>query len=79
MATSTTISGNGSHWLAVPVSSSFEKRPAKELYDLRKDPHQLENVAGRVEYRSAQRKLRDALDRWMRETADPRATSDDDR
>ena len=57
----------------------FEKRPAEELYDLRKDPHQLDNVAGRPQYAAARRRLRETLDRWMRETADPRATSEDDR
>jgi N-sulfoglucosamine sulfohydrolase len=55
------------------------KRPADELYDLRRDPHQLTNVAGRPEHRAGQQRLRAELDRWMRETADPRATKDDDR
>jgi len=54
-------------------------RPAEELYDLRKDPGQVENVAGRPEYREVQRRLRTELDAWLRETADPRATVDDDR
>jgi arylsulfatase A-like enzyme len=55
------------------------KRPAEELYDLRKDPDQIENVAGRPEYRDARRRLRAELDAWLRETGDPRATVDDDR
>ena len=55
------------------------KRPAEELYDLRNDPHQLENVAGRPMYADAQRRLRQQLDAWLRETGDPRATNDDDR
>lgn len=55
------------------------KRPAEELYDLRRDPHQLENVAGKPEHKAAQQRLRGDLDRWMRETGDPRAQSDDDR
>jgi N-sulfoglucosamine sulfohydrolase len=55
------------------------KRPAEELYDLRKDPDQLENVAGRAAYADAQRRLRQQLDSWLRETGDPRATTDDDR
>jgi N-sulfoglucosamine sulfohydrolase len=55
------------------------KRGAEELYDLRRDPHQLQNVAGRPEHREAQERLRAELDRWLRETADPRATEDDDR
>ena len=55
------------------------KRPAEELYDLRRDPEQIENVAGRPAHRAAGQRLRAELDRWMRETGDPRATVDDDR
>jgi N-sulfoglucosamine sulfohydrolase len=55
------------------------KRPAEELYDLRKDAGQLDNVAARAEYAQAKKALRAALDQWMRDTADPRATTDDDR
>jgi hypothetical protein len=39
----------------------------------------VENVAGRPEYREVQRRLRTELDAWLRETADPRPTVDDDR
>jgi arylsulfatase A-like enzyme len=55
------------------------RRPGEELYDLRRDPNQLKNVAGRPAYRAAQQRLRAELDRWLRETGDPRATKDDDR
>jgi N-sulfoglucosamine sulfohydrolase len=55
------------------------KRPAEELYDLRNDTHQLENVAGRPAYASAQHRLRQQLESWLRETGDPRVTLDDDR
>ena len=55
------------------------KRPAEELYDLRRDPDQLVNVAGQAAHRSAQQRLRQDLDRWLRETGDPRASVDDDR
>ncbi len=56
----------------------FAKRPAEELYDLKKDPHQLHNVAGEREYAAAQDELRAQLNQWMKETADPRAIHDDD-
>lgn len=56
-----------------------DKRPAEEFYDLRKDAGQLYNVAERAEYAKAKKRLRAALDKWMRETGDPRATTDDDR
>ncbi len=55
------------------------KRPAEELYDLRRDPHQIENIAGQPEHREAQKRLRADLDRWLKETGDPRVTKDDDR
>jgi arylsulfatase A-like enzyme len=58
---------------------AFGKRPAEELYDLARDPHQVENLAGRSEYEEVRKKLRADLERWMIETADPRATADDDR
>jgi uncharacterized sulfatase len=55
------------------------KRPAEELYDVAKDPYDLTNVADRPEYAAAKAKLRAELDRWMRDTGDPRAAGDDDR
>lgn len=58
---------------------AFAKRPAEELYDLKKDPHQINNVADRKDYSTAKKKLRTALDKWLVETADPRFTQDDDR
>lgn len=57
----------------------FMKRPSEELYDLGKDPHQIANVAGSQEYAKTKARLRTALTRWMKDTQDPRATSDDDR
>ncbi len=51
---------------------SFAKRPAEELYDLRKDPAQLTNVAALADYAGTKRQLGERLDRWMRDTADPR-------
>ncbi len=56
----------------------FAKRPAEELYDLKKDPHQLHDVAGQPEYAAARTQLRAQLDQWMKDTADPRAIHDDD-
>ncbi len=55
------------------------KRPAEELYDLRKDPAQRQNVAARAEYAAHKAELRAALENWMRQTGDPRLTPDDDR
>lgn len=54
------------------ISLIFDKRPAEELYDLSKDPHQIVNVAGLPAYENQQAALRQRLDRWMNETHDPR-------
>jgi N-sulfoglucosamine sulfohydrolase len=56
----------------------FAKRPAEELYDVSKDPHQIHNVAGQSDYADARKQLRARLDQWMKDTADPRAFKDDD-
>jgi arylsulfatase A-like enzyme len=55
---------------------SFGKRPARELYDLAKDPHQIENVADRHPEVAA--RLEAELLRWMADTGDPRAANPDD-
>ena len=55
------------------------KRPAEELYDLGKDPGQIDNVAMKAEYARTKKDLRAALDKWMRDTGDPRIATDDDR
>jgi hypothetical protein len=56
----------------------FEKRPTEELYDLKKDPHEIHNVATETDYAAALKDCRARLDQWMKDTADPRAVNDDD-
>ena len=51
----------------------FLKRPAEELYDLSKDPHQMKNVAALAGYAELKRDLTHRLDAWMKATEDPRA------
>ena len=51
---------------------SFEKRPAEELYDLKKDPAQLNNVADQPEYADVKRKLSKAMLAELTATKDPR-------
>ena len=51
---------------------AFGKRPAEELYDLRKDPDQLNNVADKPEYARAKNKLSAALIAELKATKDPR-------
>lgn len=55
------------------------KRPAEELYDLRKDPGQLRNVAAERAHAKALSRLRAQLEEWQRRSGDPRLTQDDDR
>lgn len=57
---------------------NFGKRPTVELFDLRKDPGQLVNVAGRPEYSAVEKELRARVERWMRDTADPRVDPKND-
>jgi arylsulfatase A-like enzyme len=51
---------------------AFEKRPDEELYDLEKDPSQLNNVVGNPTYAKELDKLRAMLRKWQKQTQDPR-------
>ena len=48
-----------------------ERRPLTELYDLRADPLEMHNLAGRAEHRELESALRERLRGWMVETDDP--------
>lgn len=50
----------------------FARRPAEELYDLRADPSQIENVAAQPRYARTRREMADRLTRYLRRTGDPR-------
>ena len=54
------------------------KRPAEELYDLEKDPHQVKDVAADAAYAGTLKQLRTEMDDWVNRTADPRATAGGD-
>ncbi len=51
---------------------SFAKRPAEELYDLRKDPDQLSNLASDAEYATAKEELSKQLLTELESSRDPR-------
>ena len=46
--------------LRPPQTYFWETKPAEELYDLRRDPHQVNNLAGSAEHESILRRLRSA-------------------
>jgi uncharacterized sulfatase len=55
---------------------AFAKRPAEELYDLRKDPDQMHNVADDPAYASHKEELARRLMAVLREAGDPRVVQD---
>jgi arylsulfatase A-like enzyme len=58
------------------ASLAFMRHPAEELYDLRKDPDQLSNVANDPEHLKILQKLRRQLSDELIRNADPRVTVD---
>ena len=51
---------------------AFGRRPKFELYDLKKDPHQIDNVAMQPEYIEVRNSLQKQLLQELRDTDDPR-------
>ncbi len=51
----------------------FRKPPARELYDLRKDPCEFENLAGDEKYNEILERLLHELRKWQQQTHDPLA------
>ena len=47
-----------------------EKKPAEELYDLEKDPHEIHNLAGDPEFKAELERHRGILAGWIAETGD---------
>jgi hypothetical protein len=50
----------------------FGKRPPEELYDIRKDPDCIENLARDVNLETVKRSLRDRMFEMLKEEGDPR-------
>ena len=55
---------------------AFGRRPAEELYDLRKDSHQMQNVAAHPDYEVARHKLSGRLMLVLATSGDPRVIGD---
>lgn len=54
----------------------YKKRPEFELYDLRKDPFELNNVADDPAYESVREELKKELDQWMEQQGDKGAETE---
>ncbi|MCB1091953.1 MAG: sulfatase, partial [Verrucomicrobiae bacterium] len=50
----------------------FAKRPMYELYDLSKDPYEVDNVAGQTDYEAIQKQLEKQLTDELKRVKDPR-------
>ena len=57
--------------LAARVFATQLDVPAWQLYDLQKDPHEFDNLAGRAELVAVEQKLRAQLFEWRVQTRDP--------
>lgn len=55
--------------------ATWRHPPAYELYDLKEDPFEWQNLAGSPAYATVQQELQDALAQWQTETRDPLADS----
>jgi arylsulfatase A-like enzyme len=55
-----------------PVQDRFmsDHRPAEELYDLKEDPYELNNLATNPEYKSTLNNYATVLDQWIKKTDD---------
>ena len=55
---------------------AFAKRPGEELYDLRKDPHEMHNIAADPAMAEVKQKLATQLMDELKRTGDPRVTGE---
>jgi len=55
---------------AAKIVGMYEHRPAEELYDLRKDPFELNNLAGEAKHAELKASLRRKLEAWMKQQGD---------
>lgn len=55
---------------AIPEWAFFGPRPAEELYDLEKDPDQVNNLATNPKFEAELKRHRDILNQWIKKTDD---------
>ena len=66
------MENRSTHGIADLAELSFGMRPVEELYDLKRDPEQMVNVAGSTDYEPIRGQLREQLFAHLRKTEDPR-------
>lgn len=54
----------------------YQKRPAEELYNLKADPDEMNNLADQAKMKAVKKKLSQRLDAWMKKQGDPGAELD---
>ncbi len=57
---------------------AYAKRPAEELYDVERDPDQMNNVADHPDYAEVRSAMAQQLTQYLRQTDDPRELGTDD-
>ena len=72
------VENNGSAQAKRLFELAFGKRPTEELYDLRDDPWQMNNVAKNPAYDTERNRLRAQLNAYLLQTRDPRASGSGD-
>ncbi|WP_157472433.1 sulfatase family protein [Neolewinella persica] len=66
-----TVAAENSHPLPYALLRQLENgRPAEELYDIKEDPNQVNNLAGQAAYTSQKSNLSTALTNWRKRTGD---------
>lgn len=61
---------DASRLTAAQADVFLSPRPVVELYDLKADPHQLNNLAGKKKFAKQQAQLASVLEQWIEETHD---------
>jgi N-sulfoglucosamine sulfohydrolase len=67
--------GHESQWKKY-FEIAFGKRPAEELYDVKKDPYQINNLSSNPAYAIKKQELSERLIQLLKNASDPRVTGD---
>jgi hypothetical protein len=55
-----------------PVQALFmaPRKPVEELYDIQKDPYEINNLADSQQHQKTLKKMRKILEKWIKDTGD---------